>query len=189
MVERFAQSLGLRALSDVVYREKNVRESTPQGMDAAAGEDHRPLAPPENLAADDEVLKVQTLDQCTPQRLAEFGDVPVSVLQLEEALTQRLGGAGVEHAVERRAGRHHAEIRVENQQRLPYRVDDGQRVVSSASEFGLPNVESGVDFSELFVLGRQYLIELGKLVVGGVEFLVERPEFLVGGLHLLRSCL
>ncbi len=129
----------------------------------ATGDEHRPLAEPRKVTLDDEILKVRGFGQCTCRRFAKLSNVPMSPVQLEEVLAQRVMHARLEHAVERRAGRNDTKVGVENEEGFPHGVDDGESVVSGVPQLGLATVERGIDISELRILARQLLVELWRV--------------------------
>lgn len=129
--ERGELTLGLSAaflcdapFRDVLDRQEDQPRLVALPFQAAGVQDHDPAAEGREVVLDLEPFEWLVLGEHFLQQAAEAGDVPLAVAQVvQEAAPDILGGLP-EVAVEGAVGRPHAEVAVQDQERLPHRFHD-----------------------------------------------------------------
>ena len=96
---------------------------------AASVQEHHPAPDGREVVRDLEIVEGCLLGQDFFKQAAEAGDIPLAVAQVVDQLALSVVTRDLEGPIKGAVGRPDSQLSVENQQRLPHRLDNVLRIV------------------------------------------------------------
>ena len=182
--QRLALDLGVPGRAPVLEGQQQALVPA-LAMELARVDDQGPRSDAREVVLDLDVLDPGHPAQELVQHVAQRGYVPLPFAQLVDEPADRLLGRDPEVVVEAAVRALHAEVGVQDQQRIAHRLHDPVRVLERSLELEVAALQLLVQRRQLLVARLQLLLRRLQLLVDALQLLVRRKDFLARGLQLL----